>query len=134
MLNFFLCVYHTIIYKNGVGLSCCHLSVQQLLLSVFGSLYFSSNTPIFSLIFMYKELPCSFNITYTVSDILFYSKLVVILRSVCSMFVLWKVWGHVVAGKEMLKYMQAFWKSPRFFLTTKREVVLSCFYQSWWAL
>ena len=42
-------------------------------------------------------------------------------------FVLWKVGGHAIAGKETLKYMQAFRKSPRFSFTSPKvspDVVL----------
>ena len=65
--------------------------------------------------------------------------------------------GHVVVGKETSKYMQAFWKSPRFSLTSPlcqlreksfsfnifylhksckwdwtRECVSPCLYSVWW--
>ena len=71
---------------------------------------------------------------YRVWCSIFYSKLVncILLRSLCSTFVLWKVGEHAVVGKETLKFGSIF---PHFaFKSTESEVKSPCFYYLWWAL
>jgi len=79
---------------------------------------FSSFNHTFSSIYMHKEFPCSWNLTYPWFDIQYFIPNLLIasfLRSLSSTFVLWKVGGHAVEGKETFKYLQAIRKSPRFF-------------------
>ena len=76
---------------------------------------FFTNNHTFSTIFT-----CSWNLTHTGFDVQYFipnSLIASFLRSLCSMFVLWKVGEHAVVGKETLIWID-FRKSPRFSLTS----------------
>jgi hypothetical protein len=79
-------------------------------ISLIKSVFFS---PIIILFLQYSRKRSS-HVPYFIPNSLIAS----FLRSLCSTFVLWKVWGHAVVGKETLFFVIDFQKSPRFSLTS----------------
>ena len=86
--------------------------------SLFKSIFFS---PIIILFLQYWRKRCSHvpedPYTHTGFDVQYFipnSLIASFLTSMCSTFVLWKVGGHAVVGKEMLKFWLIFGSLPDF--------------------
>jgi hypothetical protein len=79
--------------------------------SLFKSVFFSP------IIILFLQYSCSWNMTHTGFDVQYFiqsSLIASFLRSLCSTFVLWKVGGHEVMGKETLKFWSIFGSLPDF--------------------
>ena len=111
------------LFRLGFNEIAQFLSKSEVLvaLSVFSSQYF-----LFIFFFFYPIIILFLQYSHKMSSdpyrvwcSIFYSKLVncILLRSLCSTFVLWKVREHAVVGKETLKFESIF-RSSRFSLTS----------------